>query len=153
MPSVFLSATQQWLWTWVGTWLDLELRREVAYILRFWVQIMFRIELQSDWSIRSSTCLTNHYKHPSNHESLSHLPWWIMIQPACGQSLLGSSLNSFNEVEQMASSMEGTSDEKIPLLAEEGKAQETQETKPDEEAWWNMELPHDFFDLARSSMK
>ena len=76
-----------------------------------------------------------------------------MIQPACGQSLLGSSLNSFNEVEQMASSMEGTSDEKMPLLAEEGKAQETQETKPDEEAWWNMELPHDFFDLARSSMK
>ena len=45
------------------------------------------------------------------------------------QGLFGSSPNSFNEVDKMASSMEDTSDEKMPLLAEEGKVKETQDTK------------------------
>ena len=57
------------------------------------------------------------------------------------QGLLGSSPNCFNEVKQMASSMEGTSEEKMPLLAEEGKAQEPKADA--DEACLHSKMQHD----------
>ena len=57
------------------------------------------------------------------------------------QGLLGSSPNCFNEVKQTASSMEGTSEEKMPLLAEEGKAQESKADA--DEACLHSKMQHD----------